>query len=443
MSHEIGNLTRRAVLAGALSGAVAGSQAWPKARAGGPRGQKSFLWGVATAGHQIEGNNVNSDYWVMENVKPTLFAERSGDACDSYHRFAEDIGLIAAAGLNTYRFSLEWARIEPNEGQFSEASLDYYLRVVDCCHAKGIRPVVTFNHYTTPAWFAASGGWLRADAPQIFARFCDRAARKIARGIEFACTLNEPQVDRLLRGQSFAASLLAAKTKMQAAAARRMGSDRFEPYLTVMDSDQYLQPLIAAHDAGFAAIKAARSDLPVGVTLAVVDFQASEPGTRIDEIRYDTYAAWMEAARRNCDFVGVQNYNREVIGPNGTVTPAKEAEKDFLGREVYPEALGNAVRYIHEGTGKPILITENGIVTNDDTQRVRYIDGAIASMRRVMTEGVPVLGYIHWSLLDNFEWLLGFHLHFGLVAVDRKTFARTPKPSLAHLGRIARKNQLV
>jgi beta-glucosidase len=230
---------------------------------------------------------------------------------------------------------------------------------------------------------------------------------------------------------------------MQAAAARRMGSDRFEPYLTVMDSDQYLQPLIAAHDAGFAAIKAARSDLPVGVTLAVVDFQASEPGTRIDEIRYDTYAAWMEAARRNCDFVGVQNYNREVIGPNGTVTPAKEAEKDFLGREVYPEALGNAVRYIHEGTGKPILITENGIVTNDDTQRVRYIDGAIASMRRVMTEGVPVLGYIHWSLLDNFEWLLGFHMHFGLVAVDRKTFARTPKPSLAHLGRIARKNQLV
>ena len=127
MSHEIGNLTRRAVLAGALSGAVAGSQAWPKARAGGPRGQKSFLWGVATAGHQIEGNNVNSDYWVMENVKPTLFAQRSGDACDSYHRFAEDIGLIATAGLNTYRFSLEWARIEPNEGQFSEASLDYYL----------------------------------------------------------------------------------------------------------------------------------------------------------------------------------------------------------------------------------------------------------------------------------------------------------------------------
>ena len=443
MSEEKANVTRRAVLAGALSGAVAGCQAWPNARAGGPRGQKSFLWGVATAGHQIEGNNVNSDYWVMENVKPTLFAQRSGDACDSYHRFAEDIGLIAAAGLNTYRFSLEWARIEPNEGQFSEASLDYYLRVVDCCHAKGIRPVVTFNHYTTPAWFAASGGWLRGDAPQVFARFCDRAARKIAQGIEFACTLNEPQVDRLLRGQSFAASLLAAKTRMQAAAARRMGSDRFEPYLTVMDSDQYLQPLIAAHDAGFAAIKAVRSDLPVGVTLAVVDFQASEPGTRIDEIRYDTYAAWMEAARRNCDFVGVQNYNREVIGPNGTVTPAKEAEKDFLGREVYPEALGNAVRYIHEGTGKPILITENGIVTNDDTQRVRYIDGAIASMRRVMTEGVPVLGYIHWSLLDNFEWLLGFHMHFGLVAVDRKTFARTPKPSLAHLGQIARKNQLV
>jgi beta-glucosidase len=104
--------------------------------------------------------------------------------------------------------------------------------------------------------------------------------------------------------------------------------------------------------------------------------------------------------------------------------------------------LGNAVRYIHEGTGKPILITENGIVTNDDTQRVRYIDGAIASMRRVMTEGVPVLGYIHWSLLDNFEWLLGFHPHFGLVAVDRKTFARTPKPSLAHLGQIARKSPL-
>src|SRR5262249_35757385 len=138
-------------------------------RAGAIKPPSDFLWGVSTAGHQIEGSNVNSDVWLLENVKPTMFVERSGDACDSYHRYGEDIALIKAMGLNAYRFSIEWSRIEPSPGGFSIAELDHYKRVIEACHHAGIRPAITFNHFTTPAWFAASGAWLRADGPDLFA----------------------------------------------------------------------------------------------------------------------------------------------------------------------------------------------------------------------------------------------------------------------------------
>ena len=151
-----------------------------------------FLWGASTAGHQIEGNNVNADLWPLENVQPTIFAEPSGDAVNSLELWPKDLDLVKGIGLNSFRFSLEWARIEPEQGRFSLAMLDHYKAIIDGCRARSVTPVVTFNHFTTPRWFAARGGWTAADAPSLFARFCERAARHLAAGIGYATTLNEP-----------------------------------------------------------------------------------------------------------------------------------------------------------------------------------------------------------------------------------------------------------
>lgn len=159
--------------------------------------KRDFLFGAATAGHQVEGNNTNSDIWFLENIKPTKFAVRSGDACDSYHRYEEDIRLLKSFGLDCYRFSIEWSRIEPSPGKFSNAELAYYLRVIETCHKHGVRPVVTFNHFSCPQWFSANGGWTSPDAAELFARYCDRSARALGDGMHMAATLNEPQVKRL------------------------------------------------------------------------------------------------------------------------------------------------------------------------------------------------------------------------------------------------------
>jgi len=398
---------------------------------------RDFLWGAATAGHQVEGNNVNSDIWLLENIKPTRFPTRSGDACDSYHRFEEDIRLLKAFGLDTYRFSIEWSRIEPSPGQFSQAELDFYKSKIDICHRYGVKPAVTFNHYACPLWFSAQGGWTADDSSDLFSRYCDIAARQLGDGMHVAFTLNEPQVKRLQHWIKALATPERVLRNQQAleAARRASGSEKFVSF-HLADDAVVLPKLIDAHKVGYQAIKAAHPSLPVGVTLAIVDYQAVGPDSRMTEIRSDIDGAWMEAAKTG-DFVGVQNYGRMLIDSEGEVQPAKGAERNGLGQEYYPAGLGNAVRTVHAATGKPILVSENGICTNDDTQRVRFIDEAVAGLHSTMVEGVPVLGYIHWSLLDNYEWSLGYGPKFGLVAVDRKTFVRAPKPSAEHLGKLA------
>ena len=159
---------------------------------------QNFLWGVATAGHQVEGNNVNSDIWFLEHLPGTIFAEPSGDAVDHYHRYREDIALIAGLGFSTYRFSLEWARIEPEEGHFSVAELDHYKRVLETCLEHGLTPVVTFHHFASPLWLLRSGGWEGKRTPELFARYCDRVMAHLGDLIGVACTLNEPNLPWLL-----------------------------------------------------------------------------------------------------------------------------------------------------------------------------------------------------------------------------------------------------
>lgn len=401
---------------------------------------QDFLWGAATAAHQVEGNNVNSDMWLVERVKPTLYKEPSGDACNSLELWSKDLDLIRELGLNSYRFSLEWARIEPERGFFSTAMLDHYRALADGCRERGLHPVVTLSHFSIPRWFAACGGWTHSDAPELFAAYCDRAARCLASSLACAVTLNEPNiiriVNRLLPDE--AVKLIGA---MNAAAGRACGSTRFKAGLLPepADIETMESNMLAAHKAARAAIKAVRGDLPVGVSLSMSDDQAAGPNSIRDAIRSRFYGPWLESATMD-DFLGVQNYTRTVWNDSGKVPPPQGSKISQLGVEIHAPSLAGAVRYAHAATGVPILVTEHGVCTHDDAERMRFIRESLIDLRKAIAEGVPVKGYIHWSLMDSFEWIFGYEQQYGLCALDRRTFRRTPRPSARLLGDIAVRN---
>ena len=436
-------IDRRALIAGAAAAAgavlAAPALARVKASASFPKG---FLWGAATSGHQVEGNNNNSDLWLLENVKPTLFSEPSGDADNSLLLWPKDLDLVKQIGLNSYRFSLEWARIEPEPGMFSIAMLDLYKAMIDGCRARGLHPLVTFNHYAAPRWFASRGGWLNPEAPALFGKFCDRAMRHLGAGVSHAMTLNEPNIMTMLKFV-LPPQAMPALAAMIDSAARVLGVEKLAVANATKPEDlpALNASLLAAHRAGKAAIKAIRPDLPVGMTIAMFDDEAVGDPARRDTMRKELYGMWLDAARDD-DFVGVQNYERVRWGPEGRVPPPQGAELTQGGGEIYAPSLANACRYAHERAKVPIIVTEHGVSATDDTIRARLIPAALKSLREAMAAGLPVQGYVHWSLLDNFEWVAGYKFQHGLVAVDRTTFKRTPKPSAAVYGAIARRNAL-
>jgi beta-glucosidase len=438
-------LDRRTLLAtGAAAGAslIAGPALAAAKRAANPTFPKGFFWGASTAPHQIEGNNTASDLWFLENQQPTVFNTPSGDACNSFELWATDLDLARAMGLNAYRFGIEWARIEPEKGLVSRAMLDHYKALIAGCHARGLSPIVTFNHFTAPRWFSAQGGWTNPEAPALFARFCDIATRALGDGITSAITFNEPNITLLLQvllpKPVWDISKLTADT-----AAKRLGVPKFiaANVCAAEDVAPIQTGLLAAHKAGKAAIKAVRGDLPVGFSLSMVDDQAVGRNSMRDRIRHELYGAWLDLARAD-DFMGVQNYERALWNDHGRIPAPAGAVVNWSGTEVYAPSLGNAVRYAHSVTGKPVLVSEHGVGTDDDTIRAKFIPESLVGLKAAIDDGVPVLGYCHWSLIDNFEWIFGYKPHFGLHSVDRVTFARTAKPSALVLGAIACRNAL-
>jgi beta-glucosidase len=399
-----------------------------------------FLWGVATAAHQVEGNNVNSDLWVLENVKPTLFSEPSGNACDHYHRYADDIKLLASLGLNTYRFSIEWARIEPEQGVFSTAELEHYRRMLAACHENNITPMVTFYHFTSPRWFAAIGGWEHKTASDLFVRYCERASKHFGDLIGLATTFNEPNIPMLLRWVKTMNLPLDVIIGMVQQAAQAVGSDRFGSFL-LGNAEKLRDVMIASHHRSSAALKSGPGEYPVGVTIAMQDEQAAGPESKRDKKCAEVYGPWLAVAAES-DFLGVQTYTRTRVGKDGDLPPEPSIELTQMGYEFWPEALEQTIRYAYAQANVPIYVTENGIATEDDTRRVEYIDKSLTSVRNCLADKIDVRGYIHWSLLDNFEWLEGYRPKFGLVAVDRETQKRTAKPSAQYLGEIAKRNGL-
>lgn len=401
-----------------------------------------FYWGVATAGHQNEGDNANSDTWFAENVTPTVFREKSGSAADGYARWREDLDLVAGMGLNASRFSVEWARVEPVEGEFSAETLDHYEAIVDRCLELGLAPVVTFNHFTSPHWFAMRGGWLDPEAPALFGRYCDKVMERFGDRIAIAVTMNENNLARLLTWQglpSFVSDLERA-TLVAAGAAAGVERYRLSNVMLPEEMDAMAEGMTAGHLAAKAAIKARRPDLPVGMSIAIIDDVAVGDDTGVrDRKRAEVYDRWLELARAD-DFIGVQNYERRYFDGDGPVPLPDDVPRNDMGSGIEPESLAGAVRYAHERSGVPVFVTEHGMSTHDDSLRAAFIEPSLQHLRAAIDDGVPVLGYTHWTLMDNFEWIFGYEGQLGLFSVDRDTFERTPKPSAAEYARLVRES---
>lgn len=384
---------------------------------------EGFLWGTATAAHQVEGGNWNNDWWAWEHAPGSPCQQVSGDACDHYWRYPDDIALLADLGFGAYRFSLEWSRIEPEEGEFSRAQLDHYRRMLACCHEYGLVPILTYHHFTTPRWAAGDGGWDNPATAERFARFCERTVAHLGDLVGISCTLNEPNMVALL-GYFLA---------------------HFPPGVSDVDAYQRsTDVLLRAHALAYDAIRAGPGTGPVGMTVAMQDFQALPGGeANRDRVRASMEDVWLEAARGN-DYVGSQMYTRLRFGPGEPLPLPSEdgVPLTLMGYEYWPQSLEACVRRAVEVAGVPVYVTENGISTADDADRIRYVIEALHGLARCLDDGLDVRGYVHWSLLDNFEWAEGYGPTFGLVGVDWQTQERTVRPSARWLGEIARSNRL-
>ncbi|NJQ02516.1 glycoside hydrolase family 1 protein [Streptomyces zingiberis] len=383
-----------------------------------------FLWGASTAAHQIEGNNTNSDWWHKEHSGTPHIKEPSLDAADSYHRWREDMDLMAVLGFTDYRFSIEWARIEPAPGHFSRAALAHYRRMVEGAFERGLRPMVTLHHFTVPRWFEERGGWTADGAADLFARYVRACAPVLNQGVRHVCTINEPNMIAVMAG------------------AAKNGDGGFPPAGLPTPDAETTEAIIEAHRAATAAVKEIDATINTGWTIANQVYQAVDGAEEATAAyRHPREDVFIEAARAD-DWIGVQSYTRTRIGPDGPIPAPEDAERTLTQWEYYPSAVGHALRHTAEiAPGVPLVVTENGIATADDDRRLDYYAGALDEVAAAIEDGVDVQGYLAWSLLDNYEWG-SYEPTFGLVAFDPETFARTPKPSAAWLGGFGRTRTL-
>ena len=427
---------------------------------------QDFLVGAATAAHQVEGNNIHSDYWAMEHMKYGNFNEPSLDAVDHYNRYEEDIKMIAEAGLNAYRFSIEWARIEPEQGVYDENEIEHYRKVLTCCRENGVEPIVTMMHFTSPKWLIENGGWENKATVEAFKNYCQYVTEQLGDLMHYVCTINEANMGIQVAAISarYRAQMTAKMQRMQQRGAEEkkdlegtaqvgmnfndmmanmqkqkeenveiFGTDTLQTFVSARTPEGDML-VIRAHQAAKAAMKAVKPELQIGLTLSLHDIQAQEGGEETAAKEWvDEFTHYVPYIKED-DFFGLQNYSRSLIGPNGILPVPEGAEITQMDYEYYPEGLEHVIRRVYEEMPMPIMVTENGIATADDTRRVAYIQTAMKGVENCIQDGIPVKGYMYWSMMDNFEWQKGFGMTFGLISVDRTTQTRTAKPSLSVLG---------
>jgi len=404
---------------------------------------KDFLWGSATAAHQVEGNCTNNNWSQFESAvdehgQPRILNhQKAGIACDHWHRYKEDIQLMKALSLNAYRFSVEWSKIEPEQGEFDEAALDRYEQVVDELLANGIEPMVTLHHFTNPVWFEEQGAFLQENSPDIFARFVERVVSRLGPKVKLWCTINEPSI-YAVNGYFTADFPPAVKNPQKTATVFRN--------------------LLRSHTAAYTIIKSIEAQTQVGLVVAVFIFDPPNRWNLLDVIvahllnknlneshfiyladglfnfsipgmASETYTSGMKEA---FDFIGLNYYTRlyRRFKPFSNqqfveLTQSSPEKLTDMGWEIYPEGLYRALKLINRYTTKPVYITENGIADDSDTKRAKFIEDHLLVLNKAIAEGTNIKGYFYWSLIDNFEWAHGFEKRFGLYHVDYSTQART------------------
>ncbi len=417
----------------------------------------SFKWGVATSAHQIEGGNEQSDWWEWEKLPGKVkHGDQSGAATDHWNRLEEDADLIKSLNASVYRFSIEWAKVEPHEGFYNEEAIRHYQDEVKILNARGIESWVTLIHFTLPQWLAKKGGLEWEGFPDAFARYARKVSEALGPlGVKTWMTLNEPMV---VIAAGYLNGVFAPGEKRK-----------------IEDLEGPIAGSLRAHMLGYRAIKGAIPDARVGVAhhLRIFDPADVNPlsfwlAKSLDNAFNWAFVMALETGKFKAtiplqkgldiripelkgtqDFLGINYYSRDMVSidlfKQGFVkfgTPWNSKKSD-LGWEIYPEGFYRVLKAANKKVpNKTILITENGIADSRDHLREKFTKDHLAALHRAITDGVPVEGYCHWSLLDNFEWAEGFEPRFGLFEIDYKTFKRTPRKSADAYGTIARKNAL-
>ncbi len=405
-----------------------------------------FLWGASTSAHQVEGDNHASDWWEYE--QDGRLPHRSGEACRHYALYERDFDLARSLGQNAHRFSIEWSRIEPVEGTWDPQALAHYRDVVQALRARGLEPIVTLHHFTNPAWFLRRGGWTRRDSPAVFGRYVEYVVRALGPSVRYWLTINEPTV-----------------YAMEGYVLGEWPPCRPGAWLTAA---RVLGHLAHGHRTAYAIVHRLRPDARVSFAHSAPRIEPCDPARAADRfvarVRdailnrafFRLIGARSEAPRHgqpSLDFIGLNYYTRNVVRSSGYGLGAlvgrvclerhhgNDGPVSTMGWEVYPEGFTATLREFSR-YGLPILVTENGIATDDEDARREFMARHLAALAAARRDGIDVIGYLYWSLIDNFEWAFGTAPRFGLAAVDFATQTRTLRPAAADFARVCRANRL-
>lgn len=404
---------------------------------------KGFLWGASTAGHQVEGGLENQwTRWELENAKSLAarapyrfdYLEQwdeikqqaadpdnyvSGRGVEHYQRFSDDVQLLRKLHMNSYRFSIEWSRIEPQPGVWSAESIAHYKARLKTLKDAGITPVVTLFHFALPTWFADMGGFEKYRNIKYFVRYADKILTELGHDLEWIITINEPTV--------YATESYYWGHWPPARTSKRL-------------TFEVLQNLIRAHKKVYRLTKK-NPRWKISMAHNVSHYYAgdtawlSEVSAKLLNYRDNVYT--LRRVRRQSDFIALNYYFSNRVYGYRVHNP--EDRVSDLGWDLQPGDLRYVLEDLQDRYGLPILITENGLADADDTRRQWWLTETIRAMHESLKKGVKLVGYLHWSLLDNFEWDKGYWPRFGLVAVDRATMKRTIRPSAQWLGRVIQK----
>ncbi len=422
----------------------------------------NFLWGTATAAHQVEGGNDNNDWWDWEQTPGHVKnGDKSTVACDWWKgaRYRDDFALAQSLHTRAHRLSVEWSRIEPREGEWSADAIAFYRRVLTELRERGMTPLVTLHHFTNPRWLVQKGAWETPRIIPLFERYVGKVVAELGDLADFWVTINEPTV------YTFISYINGAwpPGKKDFALAMRVGEN-----------------MLRAHVAAYRAIHAAQPHARVGIAHSITPLKPANPRSALNRalanLQYRIYN-WrllgaledgklrtlffptrsIPEAKGAHDFIGVNYYFSRRMAVDWKMpmqlfgrqlpaqpwgVPYEDEISQWVGKgDINPDGFAETVLRCTR-FGKPIYITENGIGGPSDDLRPHYLVKHIAAMHRAIQAGADVRGYFHWTLTDNFEWAEGYWLRFGLIHNDFATQARTPKPSAAIYARIARENAI-